>query len=547
MTPEGLATGKPFPARLTCVGEPGGKVRVPTITLAALIGYLQPYGHAMRGVLAADPTLRAGLTAANQVWEFMKDFEGQFADQEAILLGDLEEATNWITHEVGLLHMEAFLDGLSAGNNVTDYVRNAPSLFLSPLLLKHEEEEYLTCSGAPMGIPGVKILLHSLGKAIDKAANQQLVAYSIDELKKDTFRSAGDDIMKLGPLSVLERHKSAARDLYKVKPSADKWGTYLIGGQFCEQGVVMRAKFTVDVTHVDRFHVDHIRGKLLSPETKPFSGDIDTNPIFGKGAQLAKELSYLPPGKGVAEMITFLVTFREFGDCHQLAALPIEWGGFGFRVESRARHAWLGPELRRVIATIASSPGTKLAEKGLSRIRRLSQPLLYDRGEKINEEDDYFVDFLIENFSNTLEEVEGANRWKHPPNTRYYDRIKHVLAHGYVSTRVLSSKLIPYWERSERPAKGWATAPMSLRLKRLADYFGDRLEADPPEHVLQEILDRKFDVLPPQRFIPRKCQVINTDEGPEDLNVMAKGFGLSLHLLIPTKDLIFGTDADVIP
>jgi hypothetical protein len=133
--PSGMPTGKPFEARLSALGEPGGKVRIPTVTSCHLVGYLQPYAHAMRHVLECDPTLSAGLGAANQSYEFVKRFRGQMLSDECMLHADFADATQWIHPIIGKETMESFLEGLSGGTPITDYVRSVPHLLLSPLCI----------------------------------------------------------------------------------------------------------------------------------------------------------------------------------------------------------------------------------------------------------------------------------------------------------------------------------------------------------------------------------------------------------------------------
>jgi len=551
---QGRATGKPFPARLTSVGEPGGKVRVPTITLACLVGYLQPYAHTMRGVLEFDPTLSSGLSSANQAYEFAKRFKHMPMLTEGILLGDLEEATNWISHEVGNQHMESFLEGLAEGRRISDYVRNAHTLFLNPLLLSYDGEEYLTCNGAPMGLPGTKILLHSLGKAIDKMAEEQSRALRPQELRLSRYANAGDDIMKPGPLSVLRRHKTSALR-YKVKPSEDKWGIYKVGGPYCEEMCANGGTCLSYEQGILPFKVDSIRGRLLSSETKPKTGDEDTNPTFGKGRQLGRELEWCPPRFHALAFAWFGTNFRDFGDCRLLMAIPHAYGGFGFPMPLEERLNLIPEQVRRWIQYCWEQRGTQQSARALRGLRMLTRPLLFDRGERLEMgasfDEDPISSVILDVIGCRLEDIESVQNIRyHSSSPRFWDRIKAVKRLGYVDSAELHRYNAPYWERKPVPTKGWATAPLSIRLRRVERFFSEVKLPEGPFNPLA-LEAKAHELMPPKVFFkPEQAMIFLTPSSLTEVagmvteNIMRKGMGMSLNFRIPSSNILFGLGSD---
>lgn len=552
ITVRGLSRRKPFPARLCSVGEPGGKVRIPTVSLACLIGYLQPYQHLMKGVLETDPTLHAGLGSAYQAYELAKRLEGRLMAAEGLLLGDLEDATNWVSHEVGELHLDSFTEGLARGRPVTDYIAHAGKLVLTPLLIEYDEEVWLTCNGAPMGLPGTKILLHSLGKAVEKRAERQdrALPYSVQRLS--SYSNAGDDIAKFGPKVILRRHREACLE-YKLKPSDDKWGIYEVGGPFCEVMLSLGGKATPKPETVIApeypMLVEPPRARLLSPETKPRTSDDDTNPSFGKGKALGKEQTWvLDQRVSLHSSLLFIRNFREYGDQRQLAALPKLLGGYGLKLSITTKYSWLGESLRKicnlVVKTDVKSPRYP---EVVSAIRRLTAPLLYDRGDPLDEWEENPLVELFRDYAVETDSLLAFHEVKfHTPYPRYWDKVTEIRKRNYIPLTDLARPKTPFWERPP-PQRGWGTAPFSLRLKRVEKKLGKLLD-DVKEVSLEDFeeLSSRKPYYTNTLWLKGDMRILGDNE-LTPLNIRAQSFGLSMRFGLPNKDAVFGRDADLPP
>jgi hypothetical protein len=234
--PSGRPTGKMFETTLVAQGEPGAKTRIPSKSRAYLTTYLQPYAHVMRAVLETDPTLHSGLAAGNQAWNLVADMSSQWgeikADSifESVLLGDLEKSTDFVEYEAGRLHMDSFWE---PWKGVSDYFRFAHELILQPFLLEANGTLDISTRGALMGLPGTKIVLHTISKSVDIAASRT-EPMTYERLAIHTWRCAGDDIIKFGKANSLRENYYQALT-YRVKPSEEKWGTYSRGGKYCEK------------------------------------------------------------------------------------------------------------------------------------------------------------------------------------------------------------------------------------------------------------------------------------------------------------------------
>jgi hypothetical protein len=520
LTDEGCPTGKPPPSKMISVGEPGGKVRIPTLTMCAWVTYLQPYAHVMRGLLENDPTLTSGLSAGAQAFEFAKRFEGIDASlMEGILLGDLEESTNYIEHELGDVHMQAFLEGLDI--NLTPYMRNAHKLCLTPVDIHYDGDVWTTCKGAPMGFPGTKIILHSLAKAIEVKASGRRESYSLRDLKQHRFAVAGDDIMKLGCIAELEQHKEAAR-FYRVKPSEDKWGIYKVGGPFCEVMVSMHGIITSRPDLVKRsFVIDSPRGRLFSPEGRPRTSDDDTNPIFGKGAALSKELTWFRGNKELYHMV-FRNNFVDFGKHKSLEGLPYALGGWQFYSNPEESYRLVDPRIRKLALARVMEQDSHEGARLHRRLRRLSRPTLLERGTAKSDVDvDHPLGDLIRDFSWELDDIIAANEISIPPQAKHWDKVKRVKANGFSSANEFLSRPHRgfYWEKEMKNKPAWQTSPPEVRIQdAVKDMDLDTLK-DPTLEEWTELLKTR-----PRDLIERDCYF-----KPEDLVVLVEGAGIPLN------------------
>jgi hypothetical protein len=540
-----------FNAVLSFIGEPGDKVRGPTKTEACVVTYLQPYAHIMNGMLSTDPTLKAGLTAGHMVFEFSRRFKwakngpnpfrtpngkkavspeeegaapanvpetgegaegGYFA-----MLGDYSAATNWIEFEPARLHMSSMLKEMSVGKN--DYMRYAHELILRPCVLTADGTKYVTCRGALMGLPGTKILLHTMGKAIDMSSRELLAPKRHIDLKSYPLAIAGDDTMKLSKsLSELKRFIPCT-EMYSLVPSTEKWRYYKRGGIFCQE---------VFSLENDVFYVDHVPSRALSKETKAKS-DEDKNPIFGKSHYLSKRIEWMPrfqkPGSHDQIWFVFQRNHRKYGDYTEIAKLPRHLGGLGFTKLTQDET----PDLVRSIAYKAYLDRGKQDEPALRALRNLSSTLLYDRGDPITDKKHVPYSGTLTKYSHDWLVDKHEIVSKHGIN-RYWRQKKFIESMGLLPTTALKSGLKPFWERG-KPKVGWNTAPLATRLQRMADQVSGLELEDPTAEQWAQVIES-----PAEEYVP-KAEYFNPRERfyGISINPMQKSRGLSLAWRLPNK------------
>jgi len=470
--------------------------------------------------------------------------------------------------------MEAFLDGLSAGETMTDYVRNAHTLCLSPLAVEHDSGAiFLTCNGAPMGLPGTKIILHSMSKAIEIAANGQREAMTRAELERSRYACAGDDILKMGNLDVLLKHESMVI-MYGLKPS--KWGIYRNGGIFCEHVIAMGGTFGAISKRelMDRGEypavLDTIRPRLLSVESKG-TGEDERNPSFGKGKQLAREVSYLTPGERNAALIAFCFAFRKYGNAEAMLAIPSAYGGWGWKMGDALRDALIPAGFRRVIAKVFSLRGTNEAKTYVNTLYKMCGPYREDRGLPLEKATgpDKLAELEAQGWNDTmllqLGAVEEREHIAPDSRARWVDRGRAIESRGWVPSFRLKVPLKPYWEREKTKKEGWQSAPYSLRIEQAVRLIGG---TDWASGVIYEAYKASLDDLRgPWRYFHKDYKVADmlkylpvyrdiTDasslrvramreflrmHSDRRLNMLAESFGLSMSFKIPNRDLLFGT------
>jgi len=547
LTQAGRPTGKMFSASAVALGEPGGKARIPTKSQACLTTYLQPYAHVMRAVLETDPTLDSGLSAGNQAWEFVKDLQNSFYQErgsdlyEGVLLGDLERSTDFIEYEAGTLHMDSFWEPWT---NVSNYFRYSHELILQPFVLETEGVADISARGALMGLPGTKIILHTISKAIDVAASRRTAPLDPVCLRRHTWRCAGDDIIRLGSFKELRRYKpSAVR--YRVKPSDDKWGVYSKGGKYCERAVLLEGLF--DTRNIsDSFYQDIVPMRLLSPETKTRSGDDDTNPIFGKGHAFAREMEWYsgPEAKKAKALDIFLENMREYGDLKGIAFLPRHLGGLGLNLRTDLSFRYTPEIVKKAVREAYASKGTPKGELALRALQTLRTPLLMYRGEPIplqvvENEMRWITEFLP--VATTQEMRDNLDL---PVHLRFGKACKRIEEHGYVDIgKILretqAGERTPFWELANRKArKGWNTAPLNTRVKGISLSL-PQLEASASVTFDEwsELLHQEDDLRPEPLWIHKDDMTVYADGLPMPLNLRGKATGLSLKMGIPNRTL----------
>jgi hypothetical protein len=546
----GRPTGKMFECEALALGEPGNKVRNPTKSMACLTTYLQPYAHVMRAILETDPTLHSGLSAGNQAWEFIKSMSHSYRDLklsdlfEGALLGDLERSTDFIEFEVGRTHMDAFWQ---PWKGVSEYFLHAHELILQPFVLSIKGVSDIAQRGALMGLPGTKIILHTISKAIDVASTRTL-PMSPQSLHSHTWRCAGDDIIRLGSLANLRRYKPSAIR-YRVKPSDDKWGVYLKGGKYCERAIFLDGTASTSDLRQSAYR-DIIPVRLISPETKTRSGDDDVNPTFGKGHALAKELEWYsgPSEKKSKALGLFVENFREYGDMRATMFVPRHLGGLGLSHELESSFASTHETIKKCAHLAYAEKRTAKGNLALRALQSLRTPILFYRGEPISLKhvDNLLGDLLLE-FLPGADTQRTAENLGIDPHLRFYRKCELIKKSGYVNiTEVLSTpqgELPAFWDLAFKKQKpGWKTAPLSARIKLIESTLPE-LGGMPPvtKERWSEILTDPDDLRPEPYWVHHELVSIATEDGIIPLNLQRKATGLSLRMGIANKNIFEAT------
>jgi hypothetical protein len=548
MEQNGRPTGRMFTTLLTSMGEPGGKARIPSKSAACLTTYLQPYAHVMRNVLECDPTLTSGLSAGNQAWELVKDLKRSWGTEfrgtdlwEGILLGDLERSTDFIEYEAGNLHMNSFWE---SWDGVSDYFRYAHELILQPFVVQIGRTKDISTRGALMGLPGTKIILHTISKAVDVAASRRTTPLGLHDLRRHPWRCAGDDIIRLGSLTVNRRYKpSAVR--YRVKPSDDKWGVYTHGGKYCERAIFLDGSLDTD-DMATCLYQDIIPMRLLSPETKPRTGDDDTNPVFGKGHALARELEWYsgPADKRSKALALFLENMREYGDVKPIMFVPRHLGGLGLSHDLEKSFKYTPETIKKACKFAYANAHTPKGELARRALQSLRTPILQYRGAPIPLKE------VVNPFSWIVEYLPVASTQQMrdnleiPEGMRYIRAQKELEDRGYVDIgKILretqSGERAPFWELAKRKQrKGWSTAPISRRVEAVAASLPE-LEAQPLVTVeeWQGILSNPDDLRPDPVWVHRDDLTVIVDQTAVPLNLKGAATGLSLKMGISNRTL----------
>jgi hypothetical protein len=114
--------------------------------------------------------------------------------------------------------------------------------------------------------------------------------------------------------------------------------------KYCEEilcllpDTVLNGKPFGKIPYENSCHVDALKVRLLSPESKGVEVRDDRNPAIGKGAQLAKRLSWLPPGWSSGKHAFYSLFIRRMktylAPCGARCLLPVNLGGLGLCPDS---------------------------------------------------------------------------------------------------------------------------------------------------------------------------------------------------------------------
>jgi len=545
--PDGKPSGKPIPAKMSPIGEPGGKVRVVQVTLCALTTYLQPYAHVMNAVLSCDPTLRAGLTAAYQAFEYSKRVKN--IDFEFILSGDLEDSTNHFQWQVVREHAKSFNEGFSRGEELTDYFRNAPELLCSPFSIEFEGDTYVTANGNPMGLPGTKIMLHTLSKCFDIGGSGRTSALSFKKLQSHPWQCAGDDVVKLSnSYQELEKLGETA-DLYKVKRSEEKWGIFNIRAPFCETPIDLKSVGG----HTSANHIDIVKSRLLSPEVKSTQGDDDTNPIYGKAQQFSTEVSWAG-WNSVALRKIFRHNFQDHIEGNDPLGMPRWIGGWELAETEQESFDLVSETVKKgclKVMRLVQDHKILEADRLKQILSRLTRRATHDRGAEIVDNDhagpiaELLAEFLPTMSLNDILLSEGL-REEAIAKMRHVDKHKSAISKGYLPIfRTLRTPcLLPYWKRRMDKRSRFTTTTWRKRLQQVEDLLHDHI-ADMDSVTLdewKEVLTYDGRSYLEEVYYLRDDLNVFIEDDPahvENLNLESRDCGFSLRIAIPNKTLLF--------
>jgi len=347
-----LRVGSPSEVKPSPVGEPGFKARTVTVAEAWYTMFLSPFGHELIGLLKQDPRARCGLGGAYQGFEFAKEVHlcTPYADQIYGLSSDLEQASEYIPHDVGKAILNGFIDGLGF---VSPYYKTCIDLLLSNQMLYSESPKYryhgcFVSRGSLMGHPGTKALL-----TLFMIVAESLAFEDWRDLNPSSpvdwrlFRTAGDDHVALGPLPYLQSITS-----YMVYLGGKIGGAKIyyspIGVRYCEEFVLFKhpglpttngkRPIMVRSPYDSTPHVDAIKVRLLCPLTVITVMRNEKNPAIGKAQQLCQMMGYLPEGWLNIKILLskrFIQRYKPFCDWSNPFTYLNKWmGGLGFLLTS---------------------------------------------------------------------------------------------------------------------------------------------------------------------------------------------------------------------
>lgn len=342
----------PPPISLETVQEPGYKSRVVTVAPWWLTVLLQPFGHGLKEYLSGIPTAAAGLRAAYQGYEFCKSLskvpEAEWSQEFGIKQTDLKTATDFVDWEVGKSILRNFLpDGVK-----TPYSNFAIDLLLSARQVvtvsgKPEHGKVITKRGSLMGDPGTKGVLTLLSTFAEEYGFRHYCSVVLKHAFDDrwlprvpwrVFANAGDDLTAVGHPTYLRGITIGHMRLF-LEVSLEKNYISELGAFYCEEPIfVMNNPFLGDIglfndnNYRVHAHVDAIKVRLLSTESKLTETRDESNPVFGKAHMLSQKLSWLSPDEKELEGLIinrFAFRFRRYLPKDPRVRLPSSLGGVG--------------------------------------------------------------------------------------------------------------------------------------------------------------------------------------------------------------------------
>lgn len=316
----------------------------------------------------------------------------------------------------------------------------------------------LSNAGCLMGEPGTKVVLTFLAKVANVFAHQGIAsAY---------FATAGDDQIDASDSpETLLRYAEASR-ITTMKPSLDKWGVMSHAAIYCQTGIVpgeLRSRAELRIPKV----------RLLSPEQKTGRGDHDTNPAYGKAAQLGKEASWCESSTLLKSMIVlFLRNMSQYIDYGHELFTPREWGGLGLP-GLKIQEFWDQiPEWKQ--------NAIRQREEGCYKTRQIlarwATSRNFERGiTSQTEAAEAYYDLLsflpqVTDYRHVLSDV--------PEGTRYREVCKMMKTAGWEPQRDVVNKILAaqvyqsFWTPTAiRPDRGFKTLSWKTRSKRICEAY----------------------------------------------------------------------------
>jgi hypothetical protein len=368
-----LADNAELQARVSPIGEGGLKVRSITADEAWVTQVLSPFGHELISWLQHLPSARAGVSAAAQAYEFVKDASCIAGLDEQIESGGLAFVTadaKQASEHLEWCYIKPLLKGFLSVLPIpyTQYMEMCVDLLCCRTILSAEapfKGHYYnyygrrTVRGSLMGRPGTKtalmlsiiachemaLLEHVLGLDINLMSDEQILSTRETRGVPGIFRDAGDDQAFIRPRAVVDLHRRYAKRFGHVLPdtswivSSDTiyfaeeiiiWSKELRFG--CRSGTPWAPLWRREYS--SHPHVDSLKVRLFSPITKVTVGKDESNPSIGKAAFFLKKLHWASKYGGYRGKYCMMQYWRfRFNryvdwDC-VLTYLPIGLGGLG--------------------------------------------------------------------------------------------------------------------------------------------------------------------------------------------------------------------------
>jgi hypothetical protein len=344
-------TRKALPVEAVPISEPGVKSRVATKSLIWVNLFLSPASHFIKDVMLRIPGCRVGLKGSDHAWNFEASWgrhcdRWNILDAECISTSDLTAATDYLEHDMGVIAMKSFLDGVGITGPERKYLDAAIELNASARLLldnpssfmkkgivrnvktfrKYSLEEgftkseivykgdtysgFITKRGLLMGEPLTKMMLSLFSIAAERSARASTLTihpslrdYQISRRKRHIYACAGDDHIGVGKFGYLSQIPKVL-EAWSGVISWDKYCISKVGAHYCQDFLLLprpgpryairpQDALAKAGVQLPKFKIDHIPIRFLSDRRKTGPEVFEeTNPFPGKAKALTEILSW---------------------------------------------------------------------------------------------------------------------------------------------------------------------------------------------------------------------------------------------------------------